>query len=92
MNFGCVPIGPRHQSNGLCKVFVETQYPEPEQPEFISLSEAVQKPSGRPKIQYLPGERLLKKINQQEKTNRKKINSSDMDRINRSFRNLMKEF
>ena len=100
MSIGCVAIGPRFQSNGLCKVFVETQYPEPEaeEVEVISLSEALQKPSGRPKVQYLPGERLLKKINQQEKLKRKKINSDnsisvrDMDRINRSFQNLMNEF
>ena len=47
---------------------------------------------------YIPGERLLKKINRAEETKRKKekeqktLNSDDIDRLNQSMSNLLKMF
>lgn len=107
MNIGCFAIGPRYNHDGLCRVFVETQYPHSENEEHegrggagvlrevIPLSEAVNnnKKTGRPKTKYLPGERLLKKINQQHtKKVKKKLSINDIERINKSFENLMNEF
>lgn len=94
MGFGALSIGRRTYGSGLFKVKCTTQLLNQNEPEPVPMIAN----TVRREKKYIPGERLLKKINRAEENKKKRekekktLNSDDIDRLNKSMSNLLKMF